>query len=297
MQKRRIKSGAVSSLLVVLTVLVTWSSSAFAIIGGMYSEDDQGSYLLDIKTDDGDEVICSGVAIAPRLYLTAGHCVAVGFVGYEPEMRIITGPEREFTQDDEVFEVTGRYLHPEFNQAFIEGGFDLAILVVERDFPTHVTLPTERLPDETWELLAVGYGLSDDDMMGHRFSVTLPVQMRDEEKVLVGDAMVSACNGDSGGPLFDAHGNVVATLSYGSPGCTMGMTATLLFPHLEFIHKVVDYEEYKQSAQEEPTPPTDDNSSETCSQSGYTPASPPPIFILCMVSFMWGIRRRCMKLE
>lgn len=273
------------------TSLLTLPEEASALIGGEPSPGDEGVYSLEVETTEGEKVSCSGVAITPRQFLTAGHCVAVGFVGYDPLMHVVTSADTERAGSQERFEVIRRYLHPNFNQARLEAGFDLAILLVSRDLPVHVPIRQAPLPEEQLTLEAIGYGIARHDDVtgetaGQRRVATVPIlARRGGEWVDVGDEDTTPCHGDSGGPLRHG-GELIAILSHGPSGCRQGMAATLILPHMDFLAAVT------RSAGEEET--TGDKAEEnrqddltdheaTCSPTGATPPAPRAL-LLCLLA-------------
>src|SRR4051812_10546680 len=78
---------ALRLLLITLPLALTGAAPAMAIVGGA---DDQGAHpqvgALVARFPDGEFPACSGTLIAPAVFLTAGHCIAItrslGAVGY-----------------------------------------------------------------------------------------------------------------------------------------------------------------------------------------------------------------------
>jgi MYXO-CTERM domain-containing protein len=221
----------------------TQGSSHSLIVGGTTSSTVQDSVVFLMK---GQDESCSGTLIAPNLVLTARHCVATppetsecgGYTNTTSpsNMSIKVGVSSNWdvgsvvAQGKQIFEPTKNDMC----------GFDVALILLDRDVPNAKIAKVRFTPLKNGErTIAVGYGADENDN-------TLPRRMQRDTTILgVGPAKIayksqdgqtfnydaptgdvvtgeSTCFGDSGGPLFDAAGNVVAMTSRGPFDSPMG---------------------------------------------------------------------------
>lgn len=209
------------------------------IFGGAPAPDD--SAVVAVVNFAGGQ--CSGSVIAPRLVLTARHCVADTAT---EDTRVVCG-QTEFTDPDSagaVFVVPGPEItdNPDDYRALSailipEGvdqdlcGTDVVLLVLEQPLPNVTPLePRLDSPVTVGEpYSAVGYGVDraeEDNPSGVRKRLDdLNVEclgqdcsegdIRDNEWVGSG----GPCPGDSGGPALDAEGRVIGVVSRGKDPC------------------------------------------------------------------------------
>lgn len=157
----------------------------------------------------GGQSLCSGVAIAPDLVLTAAHCVLsngkyrlVAFEGRQPTVR----------------EVASVAPHPQFSPA--ADAPDLAVVKLARPPAPNLApaaLSDRRAPPSVGDrFIVAGFGVSvqgDRRTAGKLRAVTLVATDRPSSQQLVlvdpqrlGETSgLGVCNGDSGGPVFDAR--------------------------------------------------------------------------------------------
>ena len=193
---------------------------------------------------------CSGTLIAPRLFLTAGHCTeapaASATIWFEEDVE--SGiPDNGYPFGGGTSVDGTPYTHPQFNPAAFYL-FDLGVVVLDQpakmkhygalpDEGALDALATERgLQDTT--LTAVGYGLQQINpvfVRGERIRLRATLNLIDlngTAGIPAGTSvMVSAnhhtggtCFGDSGGPQFLNDTNiVVAVTSFGLNGNCAGV--------------------------------------------------------------------------
>ena len=136
---------------------------------------------------------CSGVVVAPRVVLTAGHCAGVA-------SRVTVGTR--------VVNVAEKHIYHDFTGSSSDelAGLDLAALVLTEDTGV-APLAYARTPPALGPATAIGFG------SGQREAADVTMQSPCERLVGFGDAVRFADDGDSGGALV-ANGELVGILSF-----------------------------------------------------------------------------------
>jgi hypothetical protein len=187
--------------------------------------------------------LCSAVLAAPRLVITAGHCLTDS--QYPTSIRFgetAASPARTIP-----VEYCRR--SPDYDGGV--GGTDLAFCLLAAPVPqippTPILLGCERdILYYEREVTIVGFGDSTPtgDSGSKRWAAARIASVVDEDstQVGVGDAENASCSGDSGGPAYvqlpDGSWRVFGVVSGGSPGCAGGTgTYSLIDAHLPWIEE------------------------------------------------------------
>ena len=214
-----------------------------AMVNGTVSTTARDSVIFLMNGQDSS---CSGTLIAPNLVLTARHCVAepqgekectnYGTTTSPDQMTIKVGVSAGW-ETGTVVAKGAKIFSPTTDNSC---GFDVALIQLDQDVPNAKISPvrfTALQPNE--KVTAVGYGVDENEnelpQRMERATTILgvgpakvPYKMKDgttfNYDAPAGDVVTgeSTCEGDSGGPLFDQNGAVVAMTSRGPMDGPMG---------------------------------------------------------------------------
>lgn len=175
------------------------------IIGGQFTEPGEFDGVVALQAGTG---LCSGTVVAPRLILTAAHCLAE----LDPDTEVIVHYGEQINEGTVVASNWGA--HPRFCPDCKQDLFDYGFVELDTDFtvPGGYTVPVAT--QDEWdqamntgkEVTLVGYGEDPDDGsgVGVKRKVTTSIRKLSDAglEFYAGGDHQDSCNGDSGGPAF-----------------------------------------------------------------------------------------------
>ncbi|MCD6496862.1 MAG: trypsin-like serine protease [Deltaproteobacteria bacterium] len=243
---------------------VTFETQGRAIING--TDDTSQAHMAVVALfDTRRRELCSGTLIAPRVVLTAGHCV---YGGNPTDIQVFFGTDMNSGPSEDWRNVSEGMVHPAYNPG---GGttpptHDVALLRLASSAPAGVTpIPVAPLNQRITaadvypnpiDITYVGFGLDENHQTGVKLTITLPLAMAcfgpedcyfavqnsgalATPKTLGVDITSGGpCSGDSGGPGIIHRGSteyVVSVNSAGDQDCQYSGVATDVDGHYAFI--------------------------------------------------------------
>jgi len=223
--------------LAAVTVALTATGTAYGVIGGSLDAGrHQAAGALLVPTRNGLAPECSGVLIAPRVFLTAGHCtnaaLAAGgaYVVFDDELR-----PGSWTPIHGTAITDPAYGHDSSDP------HDLGVILLDEDAPVApAALPAagsaDRLAKDGVALVSAGYGysqrLDNKDFVydGFRHMAAMPVVSETSTLLRISSQTgAELCFGDSGGPQYlPGTSTVMSVTSGGNTVCKGTATTTRL---------------------------------------------------------------------
>ena len=239
MEPLRANAAPMRNRFLTIAALALLVSPAYAVVGGgVPSAEGVGRSVVTIVGSRGN--FCTGALIAPRVVLTAAHCVQPG-----ADYKIVDyGADRQPKLQD----VKAVAVHPAFNMEAMQSHRATAdVALLQLAVPVTGKAPSVLgMPDipiavgGRFTIAGIGVTVRGDGKSGGTIRVaglvatgkpgTLQIRLVDPVGQGTRDGM-GACTGDSGGPVFEDKANgpvIIGVISWstgpnGSAGCG-GMT-------------------------------------------------------------------------
>lgn len=199
------------------------------VVGPSIKKAAAGEWRSSVGISYAGDLICTGTLVAPRLVITAGHCV----VDKQAELYQVhfgNGDEAEFREQG--LSVLRVEASP-YYRVDVGSHADVAFLLLSQA-SQEKTIAVATDPDELRELLTpgkqatvVGFGVRNNETgeAGIKYLGPATVKWQAGNEVWMGDAKGDSCSGDSGGPAYGRLANgewrVFGVTSRGPSPCGM----------------------------------------------------------------------------
>jgi V8-like Glu-specific endopeptidase len=192
--------------------------------------------------------LCTGTLIAPRVVLTAKHCVQDAFdEGPVAPSAIVVGVGDNIRGLSSVLRVSEITTTPGIYTEDSRGsigrdliGVDVAVLLLQSGVAGVTPIPIRRESHRELggqPITAVGFGQTPSGQVGVKYTVMGRITGTDDELLYVG---AITCQGDSGGPAITQDNEVAGVVSFGAGSCGSGYGAyNAIFPYLDMIDEVL----------------------------------------------------------
>jgi hypothetical protein len=189
-------------------------------MAGFSKEEDwknfNSSFIIEVERQTG-LYTCSGVAVSPKIILTAAHCLE----GSIKSVRVFN--HTKYNPKEKGLTITGYEIHPRYHLKNSRYRFDLAKIFLSEKISDHIKIyPVAKDNNVSGIFYRFGYGMRNNE---NQRTLLLPKLRRLSplEDVIELDDKFSM-SGDSGGPVFieiEGHISILAihsTFSFGPEG-------------------------------------------------------------------------------
>lgn len=232
------------SLLIGAIALITGASTAFAVPHYIVGGDVENDYPAAGALIYNNEQSCTGTLVAPRVVLTAAHCLA-DFHSSQGHSFYI-GTNANNLSEGTVIEITELIPHAQYTG---DGeSYDIGLVRLASDAPVEPIGFNTRTMDDSFinqSPLFVGYGVTSgqSEDAGIKRSVNVSITSFEADSFRYTDSVTGTCFGDSGGPaLLEVDGvlKVLGVTSWGDQNCAEFGVNTRTDLYSEFIQCVID---------------------------------------------------------
>lgn len=218
------------------------------IIGGTEHTGDPAIIALYGKKPGEDKgALCTSTLIAPKVLLTAAHCVDPAVTGEGLEFFALTGPNlTDSSNPSPKIKVVATHWDPEFSQSDLMGGHDIAVAILETAH-TATPVPWNKAPLPSsltgTKIRVVGYGLNDgfgQTGAGVKRQSQIKLNSFDDKFVVTGGFGGTICSGDSGGPVLakiNGVETVIGVNSFGMIFCIAAANSTRVDTYADWIEQ------------------------------------------------------------
>lgn len=214
------------------------------IVGGERGGNPSVLWLYDTRAGG----MCTASLIAPRVVLTAKHCVQGSGASRPTDARALVVGTGEVAGRGSAYRVVSVYTTPgtwtEGGRTGLSGalvGVDVAVVVLASEVVGLDPLPLLRSSPRGLtgqSFTAVGFGQIPSGSSGVKYTTTGRVQGTDSSLIYVGAV---TCQGDSGGPMITEAGEIAGVVSFGTGSCGSGYGAyNQIFPFFDMIDMALE---------------------------------------------------------
>jgi secreted trypsin-like serine protease len=223
------------------------------IIGGTETDGDPAVVALVARLPGQERTgLCTATLIAPRVLLTAAHCVSPALLGQGAQhYAFLSHNVIDENSRGQPIDIEAVHYDPLFDHNNPPAGHDIAVAILRERLPIE-PIPWLRAPLANAAAYGrrarlVGYGVDNGFMQqgaGRKRTVTVQLNDVDDRFMYVGSLFGGGiCQGDSGGPvLVELNGreHVVGVNSFGMLFCLMQSMSTRVDTYADFVTRHVD---------------------------------------------------------
>jgi V8-like Glu-specific endopeptidase len=219
-----------------------------AITGGAVDTNDSAIVLLYAE-DGASAFICTAALIAPKVLLTAAHCVSSTLHSAATKYYAFYGNDLNAARPGDLHPIAEVHAHPAWDVNKLVAGHDVGVAIL-KDAATMPPLPLRRTALQVSELgrslRLVGYGATDGASQagtGIKRETQTGLDDFDDFTLTYNDASHLTCNGDSGGPALLVRNGVeeiVGLTSFGDETCVQYGVDTRVDAELAFIDPLIE---------------------------------------------------------
>lgn len=178
--------------------------------------------------------LCTGTLIAPRVVLTAAHCVTALPAA---DLLVLFGDDVA-SGSSTLIAVDRVIVHPDYAAP----ANDVGVVILAQPAPAIAPIPLRTTAlsaaDEGAQVRIAGFGADELGGLGIKRTGTASLAAINARDFVIGAAPAMSCEGDSGGPVFLTHDmieEVVGITAYGDAQCKISGTNMRVDAYATFI--------------------------------------------------------------